>query len=166
MGDQQRSDIVFRPYQGSDFELIWCGVGSSFNGKLEFYAWLERTRSRYQEFLIVEIDGVAIAFVGAYFDGWKYEPHVEFFNNSTKRQKLNSSVEFFKRLSGLDTIGVVIVKCLYKSCNLFDHVSRKVGLEYIGRIEKGDYRGTEYIYSIAGLAVRPTTIQTPTIGRI
>ena len=163
--------VEFHHYGENDFEVIWEAYKSkSFDlpemGKLQFVAWLANARKRYQEFLIVEHRSKPIAFVGAYFDGWKYEPHVEFFASATKREVIESSVEFFTRLKRLDTVGVVVVKALEGSKNLFDHVCKHGCLEYVGLMQKGDYRGNEYIYSTAGNALTATHTTTPTIGRL
>lgn len=131
-------------------------------GKLEFAAWWGKIRTRYFEILIVESKERPICFVGAYFDGWKYEPHVEFFSCATKREKLIGSVEFFKRLKESE-VGVVIVKSLDESKNLFDRICKYDCLEYVGSVIKGDCRGTEHIYSAAGNAKFPSATS-PTAG--
>lgn len=115
---------------------------------------------------MVAVEGKSICFVCSYFNGWKYEPHVEFFSSANKRDILEATISFFKKLKDMDTIGVVVVKSLDQSTGLFDHVSRRGCLEYVGKIPKGDYRGTEHIYTVSGNALRPVATRTPTEGRI
>jgi hypothetical protein len=134
--------------------------------KLEFSAWWMKKRSQYQEVLVAESRGRLVCFIGAYFDGWTYTPHVEMFKCSTKREKLEGTIEFFKWLKSMDTIGVVVVKSLKESVGLFDHICKRGCLEYIGAVPKGDYRGTEYIYSTTGNAIKPVATATPTAGRL
>lgn len=169
MDDKKRFN--FRHLQDSDINILWEAYkAKSFDlpemSKLQFVSWAIKTKSRYQEFLLVEKDNSAIAFVAAYFDGWKYEPHVEFFSWASKKDILRSSVEFFTELGKLDTIGVIVVKSLSKTSNLFSHVVKFGCLEFIGKMPNGDYRGDEYIYSKSGNAKFPTATKTPTAGRL
>ena len=161
----QRNKITFRPILLSDLDVLYeAYLADSF--ELEYGLSKEIFKSTIidilgtsQETLIVEDGNRPIAFVSAYFNGWIYEPHVEFFSWASKRSILKSSVEFFTELGKLKSIGCITVRCLESSKNLFDHVCRYGCLKYIGMIEKGDYRGNEYIYSRTGNAQcnTPTT---------
>lgn len=155
----------FRHITPEDTDIIWSAyLSGSFPlpemKKLQFIGWWMETKKQYQEILIVEADNRPIAFVAAYFDGWKYEPHVEFFSWATKRSILESSVDFFTEM-GKQNVGVVIVKSLKPSTNLFNHCCRRGCLEFIGMIPNGDYRGNEYIYTRAGDAICPRPITSP-----
>lgn len=162
--------MKFRPLE-SDQELLWeAYLEGSFPlqeglSKIAFLAWFGNILPRRQEWLIVETTR-PIALVGANFNGWRYEPHVEFFAWATKREILESTCEFFRRLSKLDTVGVAVVRALPNSKTLFDHVAKRGLLQYIGCMPKGDYRGHEHIYSVPGDAIKPQSTRTPTIGRL
>jgi len=155
-----RRKYSFRCVTDDDFEILWKAYQEgSFNlpkmTKLGFLSWFSMTKSRYHETLIVECDGVGIAFVCAYFDGWKYEPHVEFFAGVSARRKLESTIEFFDEMSKRDDIGVIVVKALKNT--LFEHLVSRKCLTFVGVMPNGDYRGDEYIYSRTGNAVTQTT---------
>lgn len=165
-------NIVFRHYEDNDAEIIYKAyLDGSFTklpdmNKEQFYVYLQRLIARYSEFLVVECNSKSIAFVAARFDGWKYEPHVETFRCASKRELFNGFVEFFDRLSKIDTIGVIVVKALEQSVTIFDHVCKRNVLQYIGKIPSGDYRGDEYIYSAKGNAKFPTKTKKPTVGKL
>jgi hypothetical protein len=159
----------FRHFEESDLIQIWDAYkDKSFKlpemNKIEFTLWFNRVRKRSNEVLVVCDGDKLIAFVAATFDGWKYEPHVEFFRCASGRDKLESTIAFFSRIKEVDTIGVIVVKALGKSENLFDHVCKRGILEFVGIMKEGDYRGDEFIYSAAGNATTPTRTTTPTAG--
>lgn len=152
----QRNKITFRPILLSDLDVLYeAYLANSFDmvsgfTKEQFSKEIIKLVESYQETIIVEDGNRPIAFVSAYFNGWVYEPHVEFFSWASKRSILNSSIKFFTEVGKLKSIGVINVKALESSKTLFDHVCRYGCLKYIGTIEKGDYRGNEYIYSRTG----------------
>lgn len=165
--------ITVRPFRDSDISWVWeaykkGGVKqpNMSMGKLEFMAWFMGMKSKRQEILVVEDNGSPFCFVAAFFDGWKYEPHVEFVPWVKKRSILTGAITYFNMLARMDTIGVVYVKSLAPTKNLFDHLCKYGCLNYVGMVAKGDYRGDEYIYTISGNAKHPCTSPTPTAGRI
>lgn len=83
-------------------------------------------------------------------DGWKIEPHVEFFSWATKKNILRGCVSFFQWARNTRKIGCVQVYSLDDSKNLFDHVCKYGVLHYVGKIINGDPRGDEHIYSVKG----------------
>lgn len=153
----------FRPYEKSDFDSVWQAFDSGNwhigklgkIGKLEFSVYFSRLCERYTEVTVVENEKL-LALVFATFNGWRYEPHVEVFAWASKKEILSGFIDYFKSLSKQDKIGVIVVKSLESSKNLFDHVCRRNVLSYVGQIPKGDYRGTEYIYTATGNAEFPT----------
>ncbi len=122
-----------------------------------FGEWLDKTFARYNEVLIVEQDGIPCCFVAAFWDGWKYEPHVEFFKCSA-RTKLESTLWFFSQMQGKPELGVTVVKCLLAAKPLFDRVVAAGYLKYVGMMEQGDYRGHEFIYAVAGSRKSPAGV--------
>jgi len=82
-------------------------------------------------------------------DGWKVEPHVDFFPWATKRNILRVSVGFFQMIR-YQKIGVCVVHALKESKNLFDHCIPYGVLHYSGAIFGGDPRGDDYLYSVRG----------------
>jgi len=82
--------------------------------------------------------------------GWRIEPHADFFMWSTKRMTLRCVVAFLQMARYSKEIGVCVVRSLAKSTNLFKHAQRYVMLKDCGRIEMGDARGDEFLFSIKG----------------
>lgn len=94
-----------------------------------------------------------IALIAAKNDGWKIEPHVEFFPWATKRNVLRTCVAFFQMIRNSRKVGVCVIKSLKDSVNLFNHCIKYFPpgvLWKVGRVPNGDQRGDEYIYSIKG----------------
>lgn len=165
----KHNKFFFRKIVDDDINILWESYkNGSFNlpkmDKLEFISWFLRIRKNYQDELLCFKNDIPVAFVMSFFDGWKYEPHVEFFKGLSKRTILEISEYFFNELSRLNEIGIIVVKCTFASKNLFDHLCSKNILEYVGMMTKGDYRGNEYIYSRAGDANRPNSTKQPTYG--
>lgn len=153
-------EIIYKAYLDGSFRFK---SEIDRNGLLTF---IKNIQHKYNEFFICEYDGMQICFICAKFDGWKYEPHVEFFTWATKKHILHSTIEFLIRLKRLDSIGVVVIKAMKQSVNLFDHVCKHNVLQFIGMIPKGDYRGDEYIYTTSGNAKSICNTATPAIGKI
>lgn len=141
----------------SDVDCIYEGIRSRVGDKLEFLVRLQKWKQRYHEILVVRKDDKAVAFICSFFDGWAYEPHIEFFDNISKRTILETNEVFFARMKCDDSIGVVLVKSLSKTSNLFNHLVKKNLLDCVGVVKNGDYRGDQYIYSTSGNAIKPTS---------
>jgi len=84
-------------------------------------------------------------------NGWRVEPHCEFFNWASKRNILRVIVSFLHWMH-YKKIGVCVVRCMEESKGLFDHCKDYGVLFYVGKIIGGDERGDEYIFSIMGKA--------------
>jgi hypothetical protein len=83
-------------------------------------------------------------------NGWKYEPHVEFFPWATKRNMLRSVVGGLQWARHSRKIGCVEVICGEKQKNLFDHACEYGVLHYVGKMVNGSPDGDDYIYSVKG----------------
>lgn len=90
-----------------------------------------------------------IAFVSISGDGWRVEPHCEFFPWTSTRNKLRSMVAFFQMIR-YKKIGVCIVRSLKEHTPLHNKCKEYGVLFYVGEIVNGDPRGDEYIYSVRG----------------
>lgn len=115
------------------------------SGKAEFWV-VEDNNSEY------EGRGL-IALIAVRTDGWKIEPHVEFFPWATNKNVLRTCVAFFQMIRNSRKVGVCIIKSLRDSVNLFNHCIKYFPpgvLWKVGRIPNGDERGDEYLYSIKG----------------
>lgn len=94
-----------------------------------------------------------IALIAVKNDGWKVEPHVEFFPWATKKNILRTVVAFFQMVRNSRKVGVCIIKSLKDSVNLLNHCIKYFPpgvLWKVGKIPNGDERGDEYLFSIKG----------------
>lgn len=113
--------------------------------------------SKTTELLIIEDDSPRyksgrgpVGLVGVHSDGWKYEPHAEFFFWASPKNILKASVCFFQMTRNKRNVGVCLVKSLLDSKNLFDKCAEYGVLHYVGKILNGDPRGDEYLFSVKG----------------
>ena len=165
----KKSKPFIRQFEQSDMWILWAAYKEgSFPlmpemGKEEFYATIRARMGNYNALMLVEDeckkfrDGRGpVCIIGANTDGWKVEPHVEFFKWATKQNILRVNVRFFNWIRQNKEIGVCIVRSLESSANLFNHVRSYGVLYYVGRIPGGDRRGDEFIYSIRGKRIDGT----------
>ncbi len=82
-------------------------------------------------------------------NGWKVEPHAEFFPWATSRNILRVTVSFLHMMK-YKRIGVCMVYSLKNSVALFNKCTKYGVLFRNGMIPGGDQRGDEYVYSIRG----------------
>jgi len=123
----------------------------------EFGAYVIATCRGLSEAVIVEDDSTAyssgrgpIAFIGIISDGWKHEPHVDYFAWRTSRNVLRTAVAFMLFMRYNRNVGVCVVRSLNEHVNLFKRVSKYTVLNYVGKIFKGTPRGDEHIFTVAG----------------
>lgn len=94
-----------------------------------------------------------VALIASREDGWRIEPHVEFFPWATKRNVLRTCISFFQMARYSRKIGVCVVKSLKDHSGLFDRCTKYFPPNVfirVGKIPMGDVRGDEYLYSIRG----------------
>ncbi len=121
----------------------------------KFAAEIERTSKEVPMFMIednnesFDTKSGPVCLVVTTDDGWRIEPHIEFFPWASKKNILRSSVTFLQWVQ-YKPIGVCVVKSLEHSKNLFDHCRDYGVLFYAGKIIGGSEKGDEYIYSIMG----------------
>jgi len=90
-----------------------------------------------------------VALIGVRSNGWKVEPHVEFFKWSTPRNILRVTVAFLQMIR-YRKIGTCIIYSLEDSTNLFDRCIEYGVMQKVGRIPNGCPLGDEIVYSIRG----------------
>ena len=100
--------------------------------------------------LIVEDAHRPVAFVAIDHDGWRVEPHVDFFEWASARARFRSSIAFFKMMRSSPEVGVCVVRAIADSVRLFDHLCRREVLRLCGQIPAGDPRGDEWLYYVRG----------------
>jgi hypothetical protein len=121
----------------------------------EFAQYVEDAAKKGDLFVIEDennqYDGFGPVGMGFIMDnGWKYEPHINFFPWSTKKNILRSVVAGLQWARYSRKIGCILIHSLEESKNLFDHVCKYGVLHYVGKIVNGDERGDEYLYSVRG----------------
>jgi hypothetical protein len=175
MKPKERRDRLFREsrptvrefqlYDGDEYhkdvKLLW--VAHQLNpiykipenvSQQEFAKMLEET-SHIDRFIIEDENkqykGVGPVGMGYVInDGWRYEPHVNFFPWATKRNILRGIVGALQWGRYKRTVGSILINSLIESKNLFDHVCKYGVLHYVGKMENGDERGDVYLYSVRG----------------
>ncbi len=143
--------ILYIAYQKEPFYAQGPGLD-----QIEFAKKIEQL-SQEREILIMEDESSAypsgfgpIAFWTYKEDGWKYEPHAQYFHWATPRNKLRATVAAVQWLRYSRKVGVCVLYALKDSKSLMDHVAKYGVLQYVGMIIGGDKRGNEYLYSIRG----------------
>jgi hypothetical protein len=91
----------------------------------------------------------AVALIAVSSNGWKVEPHAEFFQWATPKNILRVSVAFFQMIR-YRQIGSCVVLSLPESKSLFDKCCTYGVLHKVGEIANGDPRGDELVYSVRG----------------
>lgn len=91
-----------------------------------------------------------IAFIGIRSDGWRHEPHVDYFRWATRRNILRTTVGFLRFMRYHKQVGVCIVRCLDPHVALFRRANEYTLLNYLGRIVNGTPRGDEHVFTVAG----------------
>ena len=151
-GDQYHKDIgvLWAAYQEGCFHELPRGLE-----QLDFANEVEKLTQSY-ELWMAEDDNNSyeshkgpIAFVSIMGDGWKIEPHCEYFPWASIRNKLRSQVAFYQMVR-YKKIGVCIVKSLESDVPLHNKCKEYGVLFYVGKIINGDPRGDEYVYSVRG----------------
>jgi hypothetical protein len=151
-GDKYHKDMgyLWVSHQRKPFHVIPKDITQS-----EFARRIEHLAS-CNEFFMVDDDSHElkgrgpIALVGITTDGWKIEPHVEFMQWASPRNKLRGCVTFFQMMMLSRKVGACVVYCVEDSRCLFDHVCHYGVLQYVGKILNGDPRGDNFIYSMRG----------------
>lgn len=98
-------------------------------------------------------DSGPVALIAVTSNGWKIEPHAEFFKWSTAKNILRVSVAFLQMVR-YRKIGACVVLSLNDSKKLFDCCCRYGVLHSVGQIQNGDPRGDEHIFTVRGKNVR------------
>ena len=165
----RKSRPHFRPlqiYDGDkyhkDIGILWAAYQDGcFNElprdleQVEFAQEVEKITQTHELWLAEDDNGSyqsgkgPVALVSIIGDGWRIEPHTEFFPWTSKKNILRSSVAFFQMVR-YKKIGVCVVKSLKVSTALFNKCKEYGVLFYVGEIINGDPRGDEYIYSVRG----------------
>ncbi len=148
-----------------DIKILWVGhrhspfLGLPTDIPQDQFVMEVLKSANQAEFYVVdddnnEYDGRGIiALIAVKNDGWKVEPHVEFFPWATNRNVLRTCVAFFQMIRNSRKVGVCVIKSLRGSVNLFNHCIKYFPpgvLWKVGKIPNGDQRGDEYLYSIKG----------------
>lgn len=142
--------ILWAAYKDRRFKFLKENLSQE-----DFALEIERASEEISIFMIEDNNNAfdskrgPVCLVVAPDDGWRIEPHIEFFPWATKRNVLRSSVTFLQWVQ-YKPIGVCVIKSLEESKTLFDHCRDYGVLFYAGKIIGGDEQGDEYIYSIMG----------------
>ena len=145
--------VLWAAYRAGSFPLIDQNLDMAAFAKL-----MIATAATLHEMAIVEDDCKTypsgrgpVAVIGIRSDGWKHEPHIDYFKWATPRIILRVSVQFFQMARHSREVGVCVVRSLKATSNLFLRISKDYGvLNFVGRIPHGTPRGDEWVFSTMG----------------
>jgi hypothetical protein len=160
----RKSKPAVRKYQPEDLGWLWAAYKhGSFENLPEmdekaFREFVEKNvLPRYYEIDIIEDDNESfrskhgpVALVTTFYDGWRMEPHVDWFKWATPRNILRGTIFFLQKARWRQDVGVIVVRSLQDTKNLFTHAEKYEVVHYRGCVPYGDPRGNEYIFSSKG----------------
>ena len=152
-----------RQFTIDDMWILWAAYkeGSFPNlpemQKDEFYTFIRGRLQGYQFLFLVEDNNRRfksgrgpVCLIVANTDGWKFEPHVDYFKWATKYNIIRTTLTFLNWVSFKKEIGVCIIRSLKDTVPLFKYMREFIGITYVGTIRGGDIRGDESIFSLSG----------------
>lgn len=152
-----------RKFEIEDMWVLWAAYKEGSFPQMpemereEFYSTIRARLGNYMFLFLVEDNnrkfkaGIgAVCLIGANTDGWKFEPHVEYFKWATKYNIIRTTLCFLNWISFNKDVGVCIIRSLENTVNLFRYMKEYIGLNYVGMIHSGDIRGDEYLFSLKG----------------
>ncbi len=161
-----RSKPTIRKMTAEDIAWLWAAYKM---GSFSQYNLPEMNESDFKKFVVMkvvpafhEVDIIEdhnrafsvkkgpVALVTTGFDGWRLEPHVDWFKWATPKNVLRGTVAYLQKSRWRKDVGVVVVRSLDETKNVFDHASKYGVTHRRGRIPHGDVRGDEYIFSMNG----------------
>lgn len=83
-------------------------------------------------------------------DGWKFEPHAVIFPWTTPRNVLRAYVTFYQMMRNSRRVGCCVGVCLEDAVPFYKHLCEYGVVREVGRIEAGDPRGDEFLFSVKG----------------
>jgi len=144
--------ILWVSYQRGGFTFLPRGFDKSL-----FIDVISSNVQNYQELLLIEDNSKVfqsgrgpIGVIGINNDGWKIEPHVDYFPWATSRMILRASVAYFQMVKYDKEVGVCVVKSLGNTARLFHRLKDYGVLWFVGKIPYGDVRGDEYLFTVKG----------------
>ena len=138
-------------------DMKWFKVAAKLNGEDVDDDLESRIMGAFepcQEVLMLEDSNAKIGqkfgpvgVVGAFSNGYLYQPHVEWFPWATPKNKLRSSVMFFQKFRYRD-LGIIRVHTIEPWVPFFKNLKKYVPLFYVAKIPNGDelQRGDDYIF--------------------
>lgn len=91
-----------------------------------------------------------IGIVPSYFDGWRLEPHVQWFPWATKLNKVRGCIAFFMFSRYSNEVGVTEIRSLSEHKTFFKSLKRYAPIYYVSKIPHGDHRGDSHLFYIRG----------------
>lgn len=145
--------VLWAAYKAGSFPLIEQELDMA-----QFAKTIIATAITLQEMAIVEDGNKAfgsgrgpVAIIGISSDGWRHEPHIDYFKWATKRNILRVTIQFLQMARYSKEVGVIIARSLKPTSELFMRAAKDYGvLNFVGRIPHGTVRGDEYVFSVAG----------------
>ena len=100
-----------------------------------------------------------VCLVGIKSDGWRIEPHFEWFKWASPRIVLRGYVIFFQKVRFAKDVGVCLVRTVRRYVSTFHHLRRYGVLYYVGKIPNGYPNDDEFDFTVKGKLQLSETVE-------
>lgn len=163
------SKPVIRLLTAQDIKWLWAAYK---HGSFDHYNLPEMNRDKFEEMIVTRVvpayqeifiiedkhEGFSnkqgpVGMVMNSLNGWRLEPHVNWFKWATKKNILRGTVAYLQHARHRKDVGVIKILSLKTYKNLFEHVTSYLVTNTMlrGKIPHGSELGDEYIFSLKGM---------------
>jgi hypothetical protein len=159
----KRSKPFFRPFTDNDLGILWAAYkkgGFKLPEDLKEQDFLDLWKQievGWNYTVIGEDDCKAyksgrgpVCMIAARTDGWKHEPHIEWFPWASTRNILRGSVAYLHKTRYDKQVGVCLMRSLEETRHLFERLEQYGVAFPVGKVPFGDARGDEYLFYVKG----------------
>lgn len=91
-----------------------------------------------------------VCLIASMYDGWRLEPHIQWFPWATPRNKVRVTVGLLIALRHSQDVGVTVVRSDEKNAEFFHRLKRYVPIYHSGSIRFGRPGGADVLFSVRG----------------
>lgn len=91
-----------------------------------------------------------VGVVPSLYNGWKIEPHAQWFPWATKMNKVRGTISFIMFLRYSGDIGVAEIRSLEDTAQFFKDLKKYAPIYFVNKIPCGDPRGDSYLFYVRG----------------
>ncbi len=156
----KNSKPFVRLIEEKDFRWLWASYKENGGEATqdEFLEIATNYLSYFDEAFVIEDDnkafkdgrGVVCVVLCFFKDGWRLEPHIEWFSWATKKNRLRGVVSFLMFTRYSKNIGITLVHCEEKLKSFFKKIRKYVPIYGGYRIPGGRPDGEDNIFYVRG----------------